>query len=975
MARQLKKSYPLRLHISTLFLVLVLLACTLISALFYFRSKEMVARENMKLIDRIVSETAKELEDASGSPETLASILANSTLAENQDLASRLTRLPLLVEAMDGNPGIASIYLGYPNGEFFLFRRLATANDRTAIKAPEKAHWAVQSIDKEMPVQRQILFYDKDLTKISATSWQADYDPRKRDWYTKALHSRVPVRGNPYVFFTDEKLGLTLSRSNPGSGVVAGVDIRLERLSLLMRQYKITANTKVVLFGERGKLIAYEDPKLLLAAGNKENMPVQRRTLEQLGQPALTELHRAWQASVDRTEFRSLTLRAGGEPWLATLGQLKFDNGPPIFLGMVIPYLELTAEVREIRNQTALLALALILALIPITLRMARGIARPINLLAESARRISRFDFSPKAYPESIIAEVDQLDQAMSRMESTISQFLSLINSLASEQDFDKLLRRGTHETMTISEADAGFTYIVNEPDQTLLPGSLRSRIKGDLNPELLPSYGLGEPSEILAILDHGKRKISTLGELLGKTEFAREFAMETSQVVAIPLRNRQDENIGVLCLVYDLQQAMDEEEHQGRLAFIDALSGFTAVTLESRKMLQMQKDLLESFIKLIAGAIDSKSPYTGGHCQRVPVLTKLLAEKAHEATKGPFARFTLDDRQWEAIHIASWLHDCGKVTTPEYVVDKATKLETLYDRIHEVRMRFEVLKRDAHIIYYQELANGADSQQQKKRLLQEWQQLDEEFAFVAQCNLGGEYMAEDKIQRLEKIATRLWTRTLDDRIGISWEEQQRKDRTPAPQLPVQESLLADRKDHIYYRGVNDMMAEDNDYGFKLEMPKYLYNKGEIYNLSIARGTLSDEERYKINDHIVQTIIMLKKLPYPAHLASVPDIAGGHHEKIDGTGYPRKLDGNQMSIQAKIMVIADVFEALTASDRPYKKPKKLSEAITIMGYMVGDNHIDPELFRLFLSTGAYLEYARDHLKPEQLDEVDISPYL
>jgi len=289
--------------------------------------------------------------------------------------------------------------------------------------------------------------------------------------------------------------------------------------------------------------------------------------------------------------------------------------------------------------------------------------------------------------------------------------------------------------------------------------------------------------------------------------------------------------------------------------------------------------------------------------------------------------------------------------------------------------MRFEVLKRDAHINYWEQVVAGGDRDKLQSQLETEWLILDEEFAFVAECNLGGEFMAEDTIERLKGIATRTWKRTIDDRLGLSWEELQRKERLPRKELPVTEQVLADRNDHLLSRSEKDQLGKKSEYGFILDVPEYLYNRGELYNLSVERGTLTAEERYQINDHIVQTIVMLKQLPFPNHLVDVPDIAGGHHEKIDGTGYPRKLTGDQMSLPAKMMVIADIFEALTASDRPYKKAKKLSDAIKIMGFMHKDNHIDSDLFKLFLASGAYLEYAAEYLLPEQIDEVDISQYL
>ncbi|MCK5870336.1 MAG: HD domain-containing protein [Methyloprofundus sp.] len=288
--------------------------------------------------------------------------------------------------------------------------------------------------------------------------------------------------------------------------------------------------------------------------------------------------------------------------------------------------------------------------------------------------------------------------------------------------------------------------------------------------------------------------------------------------------------------------------------------------------------------------------------------------------------------------------------------------------------MRVEVLKRDAEIRYWQQVANGGNPDTLRTDLNNKLQKLDQDFAFIAECNEGGEFMAPEKIERLAEIADYTWTRTLDDRLGISWEESQRKQRAPETTLPTEENLLADKVEHIIERNESDKMAEDNAWGFRMDLPEYKYNRGELYNLGIERGTLTAEERFKINDHIVQTIIMLENLPYPKHLTEVPAIAGSHHEKMDGTGYPKRLTGNEMPVTARIMALADIFEALTASDRPYKKAKTLSEAIRIMSFMVKDKHIDPDVFRLFLSSGIYQQYAEQYLNPVQIDEVDISQY-
>ena len=444
-----------------------------------------------------------------------------------------------------------------------------------------------------------------------------------------------------------------------------------------------------------------------------------------------------------------------------------------------------------------------------------------------------------------------------------------------------------------------------------------------------------------------------------------------------MPLKNHESDVIGVLQLINAADPVSGETiAFSGEIQpLIEALASQAAVALSNQQLIDTQKALLNSFIELIASAIDAKSPYTGGHCTRVPELTKMLARAACDSKAPPFANFDLSEDEWYEVEIAAWLHDCGKVTTPEYVVDKATKLEVNYDRIHEIRTRFEVLKRDAEIAYWKQVAEGGDRVALKVGLEAEWARLDEEFYFLADSNIGGEFMAPDRIARVKAIAERSWMRTLDDRKGVAEGELKRKARTPAKPLPVREPLLADREEHIHYRENNDEAEVNERLGFKLNVPEHMYNLGEIYNLCIARGTLTTEERYKINDHIVQTIIMLESLTFPKNLRRVPEIAGGHHETMIGTGYPRKLAREQISIPARIMAIADIFEALTASDRPYKKAKTLSESMKIMYFKKKDKHIDPDLFELFLTTGIWKEYADRFLLPEQVDEVDIAAYL
>jgi len=569
--------------------------------------------------------------------------------------------------------------------------------------------------------------------------------------------------------------------------------------------------------------------------------------------------------------------------------------------------------------------------------------------------------------------------------------------ALSSEKDSDRLMETILFEAKEMGQADGGTLYIRTDDDKLefviLKTDSLGISQGGTTGTEItlppVPMFDENGRPNLNAIVSYAANTGEAINiedaytaadfDFSGTKKFDEAMEYRSKSFLTVPLKNNTGRVIGVLQLLNSIDRESGEIVPFSRETqpLIEALASQAAVSLENQNLLDSQKKLLDSFIELMAGAVDAKSPYTGGHCQRVPELTEMLTEAACKVKEGTFKEFDLDEEEWYELHIGAWLHDCGKVTTPEYVVDKATKLETITDRIHEIRTRFELMKSQATVRYQQKIIEGAKEKETlKSNLDAELKQLDEDFEFIAECNLGGEFMAEDRIERVSRIANLEWTMTLDDQLGISFEEAKRKAKLSKQALPRQEKLLADRPDHIIeHDTVVQSTDPSNRYGFKMDMPEHKYNLGEVYNLCIGRGTLTEEERFKINDHIVQTIVMLENLPFPRHLARVPEIAGGHHEKMDGTGYPKRLTKDEMSVPARIMAIADVFEALTAADRPYKKPKTLSESIRIMGFMVKDQHLDEELFHLFLTSGVYQDYAEKYLESDQIDEVDIQKYL
>ncbi len=386
------------------------------------------------------------------------------------------------------------------------------------------------------------------------------------------------------------------------------------------------------------------------------------------------------------------------------------------------------------------------------------------------------------------------------------------------------------------------------------------------------------------------------------------------------------------------------------------------------------QQELVDVFIQLIAQEIDDKSPYTGAHCERVPEIAMMLAQSASESSLPAFEHFKFETTdQWREFKIAAWLHDCGKVTTPEHVIDKGSKLETIYNRIHEIRTRFEVLWRDAEIEFWKSIASGLPKEPAKQLLSERHAKIVDDFAFVAECNIGTDFVDETKVTRIKDIARQTWTRHLDNRLGLSPQESKHIESIPQSSLPIQENLLMNAPAHIipWIRSPKKSLSKE----FCVNVPDVQANLGEVYNLSIGKGTLTDEDRYRINEHIISTIQILEALPLPEELSRVPEIAGGHHEKLDGTGYPKCLSAEDLSIEARILAIADVFEALTASDRPYKQAKTLSEAIDILATMTKENHLDENLFKLLLSSNIHEKYAKRFLANSQIDQVDLAKYL
>jgi len=542
-------------------------------------------------------------------------------------------------------------------------------------------------------------------------------------------------------------------------------------------------------------------------------------------------------------------------------------------------------------------------------------------------------------------ADVQTVEDLFRRLE----QLNEIGASLSAERDINRLLESILLAAKVITRADGGTLYLLTEED-----GSKRLKFEivrtdslniamGGTTGNAVPFYPIhlyskeGEPNNQMVvayaaltgnIVNIADAYVEEGFDFSGTRNFDKKLGYRSKSFLTVPMKNHENEIIGVLQLINSVDSATGAivafSDADQRLA--ESLASQAAIALTNRHLINQLEALFESFITMINTAIDEKSPYTGGHCQRVPELTMMLAEAVNETKQGAFIDFDMSDKDRYELKIAGLLHDCGKVTTPVHVVDKATKLELIFDRIHLVDTRFEVLKRDAEIELLKAravlLQRGLDELSQRESMNQldqayktRLREFDQDREFLRKCNIGGEFMPPEAQEHVKKIGAYKWL----DQSG----------------------------------NTANFLTDD-----------------EIENLCIPRGTLTDKEREIINYHIIATIKMLEALPWPQHLRHVPEYAGGHHERMDGKGYPRGLKRDEMSVQARVMGIADIFEALTARDRPYKKGKTLTESLQILGKFKEGGHIDPDLFDVFIRQKVYQRYAEQFLDANQIDRVD-----
>jgi HD-GYP domain-containing protein (c-di-GMP phosphodiesterase class II) len=536
---------------------------------------------------------------------------------------------------------------------------------------------------------------------------------------------------------------------------------------------------------------------------------------------------------------------------------------------------------------------------------------------------------------------VSSLKEYTESQVSHINKLATIGVALSSTRNIDELLEMILDEARAFTRCDAGTLYLINEDDETagftiVQNKSMNTRMGGatgtPINKDYFPPVNLkvdGKPnnSNVCAFVANSGKMVNIPDvyevdgfDFQGPRKFDAATGYRTKSMMVFPMRNHEGTIIGVMQLI-NAKDPVTGDSIPFATEFeqlSEALASQAAVALTNTQLIQDLEKLFESFIQTIATAIDEKSHYTGGHIERVANLTMEIANKINETNEGHYAdvQFTADELT--ELRLAAWLHDTGKITTPEYVVDKQTKLETIFDRMEVVRMRFELaianerLKAaEARATLNKSTAPGDNLKQEAEKADAAAQQLLDDYLFIESCNETQEFVPDEKIDRMRRIR----------------------------EITIES-----------HKGIENLLTEN-----------------ELYNLEIRKGNLTKEERDIIQDHVVVTKKMLNKVPFPKKYKNVPFYAGAHHEKLSGKGYPDGLTAEQIPLQARIMALADIFEALTAADRPYKPAKPMSAVLKILSFMVKDQELDSDLVHFFLDNKMHFDYASKYLKPELID--------
>jgi HD-GYP domain-containing protein (c-di-GMP phosphodiesterase class II) len=525
---------------------------------------------------------------------------------------------------------------------------------------------------------------------------------------------------------------------------------------------------------------------------------------------------------------------------------------------------------------------------------------------------------------ESVVSEVTVYAE---RLGGQIKKMSDIGRALSGVYDLNTLLEMIVDQARNFTNADAGTLYIVEDNTlrfQIVQNDSLKIRMGGKTGETIpFPPVELKE-SNVSAFVALKGQSVNIpdvydtdLFDFTGPKKFDQSTGYRSKSMLVVPMKNHDSDVIGVLQLL-NATNPMNNEViafSQDYENLSESLASQAAVSITNAKLISNMTELFEAFVKVMATAIDEKSPVTGGHIRRVADLTLTMAEVIHNNDEGIFKDKKFSPDQMYELRIAAYMHDIGKVTSPVEIVEKAKKLQTIFDRIHYIRLRMDYMIQKVQLAGQQKkielLEKKADPAEIKKiesDSEKQIQELEEIRAFINKCNEPGEFLEDETLERLKEISQR----TYFDKEG---QEQ-------------------------------PFITDD-----------------ELVNLSIRRGSITEAERKKMQDHAAVTLRMLKQIPFTKKLKNIPSFAGAHHEFINGKGYPLGLKGDEIPFEGKLMAVTDIAEALTASDRPYKKAMPLETVYRILRSMAGNGELDNDMVELFINQEIYKIYQEKHETP------------
>ena len=632
--------FSLQVHLSTIFLFVLISVCSLIGVVSYNYALKLTEASTNSLLDQVNRVSIAETRALFLPAESVANLLSSNGNLGATTLKNRMQSIPVLLRGLNRSENITAVFVGNEQGDFMLVRRMPTDPDLAArFNAPEGTAYIVQVLERNrQQVARGYYIYVFVTMRRPPRSTRfpyTTYDPRTRPWYQSAVESDETVSTPPYVFFTTQEIGVTVARKGSSESIdeqfVIGVDITLGTLGNAMEQNRVTPRTESILMTTDGLIVAHPDPSKVTKMGDDGKL--KQTILSDLGSPVLTLGFERFRSG----EQSRLQLTQDGSVWDVSHSSVPILGDQSLILALAIPRAEMMGGLTAVIQEGMIWALGLMLVSILLVLWVSRMITNPLRVLQKQANDVTRFDFTHQESPTTRISDIQNLSDAIFMMKETIRRFLDISQAVAAEEDFDALMRRLLDEIIGVTKTEAGILYLTDRDGTRLVPHAGRLDANRPLDYPLSDVL-LSRKKTLLArsIVDEnaeGTPATATELEMLGLGGIAKAMDAAPKNLIAAPLFNRQKELVGVLLLL-ETDTTMDRT----LIRFTEALSSSAAISLEARQLIVAQKELFESFIQMIAGAIDAKSPYTGGHCARVPELTKMLASAAHSSTSGSFA-------------------------------------------------------------------------------------------------------------------------------------------------------------------------------------------------------------------------------------------------------------------------------------------------------------------------------------------------